>query len=154
MVTRFDIPQKVSSSRLREIAAQSSTPYTLIYTKPTGLRWVNWGLERMLSVAEDTGAAMVYADHFASIDGVVTEYPVIDCQKGSLRDDFDFGGVQLYRTSCLKKAVLSMSNEYEYAGLYDLRLKVSEIGEPVHINEYLYYELELDTRKSGEKQFD
>lgn len=154
MVTRFDIPQKVSSSRIREIAAQSSTPYTLIYTKPTGLRWVNWGLERMLSVAEDTGAAMVYADHFASIDGVVTEYPVIDCQKGSLRDDFDFGGVQLYRTDALKEAAGRMTEDYEYAGLYDLRLKVSQKGGPVHINEYLYYEVELDTRKSGEKQFD
>ena len=154
MITRFDIPQKVSSSRIREIARSSSTPYTLIYTKPTDLKWVNWGLERMLQVAGDTGAAMVYADHFASIGGVMSEYPVIDCQKGALRDDFDFGGVQIYRTSALKEAASRMTEDYEFAGLYDLRLKVSQKGSLVHINEYLYYEVELDTRKSGEKQFD
>ena len=154
MVTRFDVPFRVGSRRIREIALESGTPYTLIYTKPTELEWVDWGLERMIQVARSTGAAMVYADHFASVDGVVTEYPVIDCQKGSLRDDFDFGGVQLYDTAFLKAAAEEMDEDYLYAGLYDLRLKVSRKGELVHINEFLYYEVELDTRKSGEKQFD
>lgn len=154
MVTRFDVPFRVSSRRIREIAAASDTPYTLIYTKPTSLEWVAWGLERMIQVARSTGAAMVYADHFASVDGVVAEYPVIDCQKGSLRDDFDFGGVQLYDTAALKEAASRMTEDYEYAGLYDLRLKVSQKGSLVHVNEFLYYEVELDTRKSGEKQFD
>lgn len=154
MVTRFDVPFRVSSRRIKEIAASSDTPYTLIYTKPTALEWVQLGLERMLQVARSTRAAMVYADHFASVDGVVSEYPVIDCQKGSLRDDFDFGGVQLYDTAALKEAASRMTEDYEYAGLYDLRLKVSQKGQLVHINEYLYYEVELDTRKSGEKQFD
>lgn len=154
MTTRFDIPLKVSSARIREIARSVQTPYTLIYTKPTELRFVSLGLERLVQVAEQTGAAMVYADHFASVGGEVTEAPVIDCQPGSLRDDFDFGGVQLYRTSALKEAAAGMSEDYLYAGLYDLRLRVSRLGSLVHVNEYLYYEVELDTRKSGEKLFD
>ena len=151
---RFDIPLRVSTSRIREIAAASTSDYTLIYTGPAELRWVNFGLERMLQVASDTGAAMVYADHFSSVGGEVQPYPVIDCQQGSLRDDFDFGGVQLYRTDALREAVSRMNEEYEYAGLYDLRLKVSKRGKLVHINEFLYYEVVLDTRKSGEKLFD
>lgn len=154
MVNRFDIPQWVSTARIKEIAEAASEPFTLIYTKPTELRWVNLGLERMIQVAEYTGAAMVYSDHFASMDGKTVQAPVIDCQKGALRDDFDFGGVQLYRTSALKEAVSRMDRDYEFAGLYDLRLKVQQKGELVHINEYLYFEVELDTRKSGEKQFD
>ena len=154
MIKRFDIPFRVSSSRIREVAAGSDAPFSLIYTKPTELKWVNLGLERLLQVAEASGAAMVYADHFSSVGGIVCEYPVIDCQPGSLRDDFDFGGVQLYRTSALKEAVSRMTADYEFAGLYDLRLKVSEKGSLVHVNEYLYYEVESDTRKSGEKLFD
>lgn len=154
MVQTFVIPARVSSAKIREIAASSISEYTLLYSKPTELQWVHWGLERMLQIADSTGAAMVYADHFASVDGVVTEAPVIDCQKGALRDDFDFGGVQVYRTSVLKAACAGMDVDYQFAGLYDLRLKASLLGPLVHIPEYLYYEVETDTRKSGEKLFD
>jgi glycosyltransferase involved in cell wall biosynthesis len=44
-----------------------------------------------------------------------------------------------------------METDYEWGALYDLRLRMKKI---VHINEYLYTEIETDTRKSGEKQFD
>ena len=152
-ISRFDVPLRVSGARIREIADASYGEYTLIYTKPTELRWVAYGLERMIQVARTTGAAMVYSDHFSSVDGVDTQAPVIDCQAGALRDDFDFGGVQLYRTDVLRKAASEMG-DWQYAGLYDLRLCASRMGELVHINEYLYYEVELDTRKSGEKLFD
>lgn len=154
MISEYRIPPRVSTARIREIAAASCQPFTLLYTKPTELRWVNFGLERLLQVAEDTGAAMIYADHFAEIEGEVTEAPVIDCQKGALRDDFDFGGVQVYRTSVLREAAAGMTEEYEFAGLYDLRLRASRLGPLVHVNEFLYYEVELDTRKTGEKLFD
>lgn len=154
MFTRFDIPLRCSTSAIKKIAAQCGTPYALLYTKQSELKWVQQGLERMLQIAEQTGVAMVYADRFAYIGGALQEAPVIDCQAGSLRDDFEFGGVQLYRTSILKEAAASMTAEYEFAGLYDLRLKASRLGQLVHINEYLYYELETDTRKSGEKLFD
>lgn len=154
MISEFRISPRIPTARIREIAAASNERFTLLYTKPTELRWVNFGLERLLQVAEDTGAAMIYADHFAEIEGEVTEAPVIDCQKGALRDDFDFGGVQVYRTSVLREAVAGMTEEYEFAGLYDLRLRASRLGPLVHVNEFLYYEVELDTRKTGEKLFD
>ena len=153
-VTRYDIAPRVSSQRIREIAADCRTEFALIYTKPTELRWVEFGLERLVQVAQYTDAAMVYSDHFATADGVTAPYPVIDCRKGALRDDFDFGGVQLYRASALREAAARMTADYQFAGLYDLRLKVSQKGALVHVGEYLYYEVELDTRKSGEKQFD
>lgn len=155
MITRFDVSPRPSSRRIREIAEEVKTPYTLIYTRPSALRWVDSGLERMLQVAADTGAAMVYADHFSiSAGGEVLPAPVIDCQPGSLRDDFDFGGVQLYRSDVLKDAASEMSDEYLYAGLYDLRLRVSRKGSLVHINEFLYYEVQTDARTSGERLFD
>lgn len=149
-VKRFDVPLRTSTERIRQVAASADTEYTLIYTRETRLDWVHFGLERLLQIAADTGAAMAYADHF---DGE-SPAPVIDYQPGSLRDDFDFGGVQLYRTSVLKEAVASMTEDYEFAGLYDLRLRVSELGSLVHVNELLYYEIETDRRSSGEKLFD
>ena len=135
---------------IKNIASQADTDYTLIYTRPTELSFVHGGLERMVQVADDTLAAMVYADHFNGN----SPCPVIDYQAGSLRDDFDFGGVQLYRTGFLKGAAAAIDGEWKYAGLYDLRLRVSRMGKLVHINEYLYYELDTDTRSSGEKLFD
>lgn len=154
MISTFNISPRISTKEIREISFSASGEFTLLYTKPSELRWVQFGLERMIQVARDTGAAMVYADHFAELGGEMVQYPVIDCQKGALRDDFDFGGVQLYRTSAMLKAAAGMTAEYEYAGLYDLRLRASRIGPLVHVNEFLYYEVESDTRKTGEKLFD
>ena len=153
-IRRFDVSLRISTQELRDIAAKADTEYTLLYTKPTDLQWLQYAPERMVQVADYTGAAMVYSDHFNVVDGQVGEAPVIGYQKGSLRDDFDFGGVQLYRTSALKEAVARMDTDYRYAALYDLRLKVSQTGELVHIGEYLYYEVQTDTRKTGERLFD
>lgn len=143
-----------STDNMRFIAEHATTPYTLIYTKYTTLSFVLFALERMEALMEDTQAAMVYSDHFNQTGDVRTNAPVIDYQLGALRDDFDFGSVLFYRTSALKEAVARMDVTYQFAGLYDLRLKVSQKGALEHINEYLYYDVELDTRKSGEKLFD
>ena len=153
-ITYIDASSFRSTSAVRKIAETTAAPFTMIYLKTTELSFGRFALERFLEVAEDSSAAMVYSDHFKEMDGERVFAPVIDCQEGSLRDDFDFGSVLIYRTSALKEAVARMDAEYEYAGLYDLRLKVSQKGSLVHINEYLYYEIETDTRKSGEKIFD
>ena len=114
-----------------------------------------FALDRMLSVAEDTKADMIYADHYSLVcEGEHTvrkRHPLIDSQKGALRDDFDFGSVLVFRTSSFRRAVRAMTEDYQWGALYDLRLRMKNI---VHINEYLYTEIESDNRKSGEKQFD
>ena len=143
-----------STASVKSIAADSEAEFTLICTKSTELKLVAFALERMLQIADSTGASMVYADHFFMKGDAVEQAPVIDCQFGSLRDDFDFGSVLLYRTSVLRQAVSEMDVDYKYAALYDLRLRASRLGALEHINEYLYYEVETDTRASGEKLFD
>ena len=144
-----------SSAAIRDIAGHSDAEYTLIYTKYTTLELGLFALERMIHIAEDSGAGMVYADRYQVKEGKQTNAPVIDYQFGSLRDDFDFGSVLLFRTDAFKEAAARMNeDEYKFAGLYDLRLKVSQNESLVHINEYLYSEIEDDTRKSGEKIFD
>ena len=151
MISTFYLPGRVCSTKaIKEIAEKSSEKYTMICLKPE-IEWVYLGQERMIQVMEMTGATMVYADHFAKIGESVTEAPVIDYQIGALRDDFDFGAVLLWDTAKLQSLVAQMDTEYEFAGLYDLRLRAEKLE---HIPEYLYYEVETDTRKSGEKLFD
>ena len=151
MISTFYLPGRVCPTKaIKEIAEKSSEKYTMICLKPE-IQWVYLGQERMIQVLEMSGATMVYADHFAKINDVVTEAPVIDYQIGALRDDFDFGAVMLWDTAKLKALVAQMDTEYEFAGLYDLRLRAEKLE---HIPEYLYYEVETDTRKSGEKLFD
>ena len=160
MIDTFYLPGRVcSTAAIREIAEKASAPYTMICLKPD-IEWVYLGQERMVQIMEMTGATMVYADHFAKMNEVVTQAPVIDYQVGALRDDFDFGAVLLWNTAKLKALVSQMDTNYEFAGLYDLRLRATDRmaqtgGEPLaHIPEFLYYEVENDTRKSGEKLFD
>ena len=142
------------SETIRDIAQKATTEYTLVYTKATTLELGYLALERMLSIAEATKAGMLYADHYQIKDDEQIKAPVIDYQFGSLRDDFDFGSVLFFNTAALKASVEKMKVSYQHAGLYDLRLRLSQKYSLVHVNEYLYSEIEEDHRKSGEKQFD
>lgn len=142
------------SETIRRIAAESKADYALVYTKTTTLELGYMALERLLQIAQDTEAGLVYADHYQVKGGELVKAPVIDYQKGSLRDDFDFGSVLFFDAAALKESVQRMTESYQHAGLYDLRLKLSQRYALVHANEYLYSEVEEDNRKSGEKQFD
>ena len=145
----FTLPGRVcSTAQIREIAAKTKGEWTLILLRPE-IKWVLFGLERMIQIGNDTGAVMVYSDHFNP-----NPAPVIDYQEGALRDDFDFGSAILVRTSSLSRVTSEMQQDYQYAGFYDLRLRLSRIGELVHVPEFLYYDVETDLRKSGEKLFD
>lgn len=140
-----------STETLRSIAEAVSEKYMLIYTKDMPLEMGMFALDRILCIAEDTGADMLYADHYKMVDGQRKKHPLIACQKGALRDDFDFGSVLVFKSSSFRRAVRAMETDYEFGALYDLRLRMKNI---VHVNEYLYTEIETDNRKSGEKQFD
>ncbi len=145
-----------STKTLRSIADAVYEKYILIYTKTLPLEMGMFALDRILSIAEDTKADMLYSDFYqvlqaSDAEGLRKKHPLIECQKGALRDDFDFGSVLVFKSSSFKKAVREMDVDYQFGALYDLRLRMKKI---VHINEYLYTEIETDNRKSGEKQFD
>lgn len=149
------IDRMESSNTVMSIAENTDADYLLLCTRMTSVRWGLYALERFLRTADDTGAVMVYSDHYSLEEGALTKHPAIDYQAGSLRDDFDFGSLWLIKSQALLDNVAQTDRvDYQYAGLYDLRLYLSRKGEIFHLNEYLYTEAELDTRKSGEKQFD
>ncbi|MBQ8712704.1 MAG: DUF4922 domain-containing protein [Prevotella sp.] len=143
----FFVESMVSSNAVMAMAEKARAPYVLLFTRPTLVTLGQGALERLLRVAVDSGAAMVYADRAG--------HPAIDYQVGSIRDDFDFGSLWLVKTSLLHTyAMQAGEHDYPYAGLYALRLFLSREGLVLHLNETLYSEAELDTRASGVKQFD
>ena len=144
-----------SSNTIVSIAENTDADYVMICTRHTTIGWGNNTLERFLRVADDTDAVMVYADHYKMVEGKMEKHPVIDYQSGSLRDDFDFGSLWCIKAQALADYIAQPDREeYQFAALYDLRLYLSRVGEIFHLNEFLYSEAELDTRKSGEKLFD
>ena len=144
-----------SSNTIVSIAENTDADYVMICTRHTTIGWGNNTLERFLRVADDTDAVMVYADHYKMVEGKMEKHPVIDYQSGSLRDDFDFGSLWCIKAQALADYIAQPDREeYQFAALYDFRLYLSRVGEIFHLNEFLYSEAELDTRKSGEKQFD
>lgn len=143
-----------STKAIKLIAENSTSDFILFITKSTFINFGNYSLERMLNVAKNTQAGIVYSNFYEEKENVISKHPLIDYQLGSLRDDFDFGPVLLLNTNALKVAVNNFSENYNSAGLYNLRLTISEKYPIIRIPEFLYTTNEDDNRKSGEKMFD
>ena len=146
--------ESCGSRAIRRIAEVQDADYILLYTAPDTIEFGPFALERMLSVAGDTSAGMTYADYYDRQGDALFPHPLIDYRKGSLRDDFDFGPVLLFHAGALAEAAGRMTEDYRFAGLYDLRLKVSQRHPVVHINEYLYCRKEQTAQPGGGQPFD
>ena len=142
-----------SSTTMKKIGAAASADFALLYTKYDTLVPGYFALERLVRLADDSQGGMLYADHYVEVDGVRSNAPVIDYQFGSLRDDFDFGTMLLFNTSCFKLAAAGIDRDFKAAGLYDLRLRLSRIAPLVHVNEYLYTDIAAPKDEAGESHF-
>ena len=153
---QLQIDALLSSKTMQLIALHANSPYILFYTKTNELELGYNALPRMIDYLVPSDAGMVYADHYKCADGVRNSHPVIDYQLGSVRDDFDFGSLLLFKSDAFLHAAAELQKQptYEFAGLYALRLALSRFYRLEHVRELLYTEAEDDLRKSGEKQFD
>lgn len=140
---------------LRTLLQSVKSPFVAFLLKQTSIQLGYRCLERMMMVAEDSDAVMVYADRYEEKAGSITPHPLIDYQTGSVRDDFDFGGLYMVKTEAMSSFFnIEKPQRLRFAAFYALRLHLSRVGKIVHINEPLYTEKETDLRNSGEKQFD
>ena len=155
-IYKIGINEINSTSGIKTITKQSDTEFILLYIKPYPLQLGHKAIERMADYLAPQNSGMAYSDHYIIKENIRSPHPVIDYQEGSVRDDFDFGSLIMFRTDIFRKATecLKTQKDYMYSGLYALRLAVSRISKIVHIREFLYTEVEDDLRKSGEKQFD
>lgn len=139
---------------IKTMATKANADFSLLINKETEIKLGYFALERFIRIAEDTEAGLVYADYYEVADGKQQNHPVTDYQAGSLRDDFNFGPLLFIKTSVLKEAASSINETFNFAGLYQLRLAVSKKHALFHIPEYLYSQIEQETRASGKKIFD
>lgn len=115
------------------------------------------GLRRLLAAAEETGAALAYADFFdVRADGSAVLHPLIDYQPGSIRDDFDFGPLLVLSREALDEAAAELAggDASRFGGLYELRLRLSEVGPVVRLSDPVARRPPADLRTSGQKNFD
>jgi glycosyl transferase family 2 len=114
-------------------------------------------IEKFLSVAGDSNAGLIYSDFKDQADGKTSDHPLIDYQLGSIRDSFDFGAMILISKRAAEDACRiqgRVNEQLRWAGLYDLRLKLSVSSALLRIPEPLYVRVPIDLRTSGDRQFD
>jgi len=117
-----------------------SSKYLLLVAAEAKISCDELSLHRLLKVAGNKRAGLVYSDFILREGNNSRKHPLIDYQTGSIRDDFNFGHLLVF--SC--EAVQSALQKYgplpseENAALYDLRLKISIDHELVHLPEFLY----------------
>ncbi len=142
-----------NSTLFVDAAKRTLAPFTVFMLKELAELPAPDVLTLMCNEMEED-SAMLYCDYSKIVDGALCDAPTIDYQSGSLRNDFEFGPLVVVRTSALKDYALQSLPRCEYAGFYQLRLALSRLGRIQHLPRNLYVEVEADTRKSGEKQFD
>ncbi len=159
------IQHRLDSTTLRSAAAavevlrwfDTSSASHLLWMLSPRIVLTATGLQRLAQVALDSQAALLYSDYFdQQSDGRVTLHPLIDYQPGSLRDDFDFGQVVLLSRDAVRGLADMMEAERiagDYGGWYDLRLRVSERGRVVHLDEPAYLVPAAAEQTTGEAHF-
>lgn len=148
----------LSGEAVRRVLDACSTDYWLWILPGNRITFGARAIERLLQVADDSGAGWLYSDfREQNANGEVADHPLIDYQLGSIRDNFDFGSVLLISRAAVVRAVErygTVSSGLRWGGLYDLRLKISVDSQILRVPEPLYTRTALDTRASGEKIFD
>ncbi|WP_163716803.1 glycosyltransferase family 2 protein [Mangrovibacterium lignilyticum] len=150
----IEVEELYSTQCMKAIAERTQSEYALLLLQNSQLGIGQFAIERLLQLAENSDATMLYADYYEQKEAVFAAHPVITYQEGSLRDDFNFGPAQLYRADVLKTFEAAVTADWKHAGYYALRLLASRMGELLRVPELLFTMTETDTRKSGEKQFD
>ena len=152
-VVAIETDSLTGSALFADAAKRASAPFVVFMLKELAELPSPDALSLMCNAMEEN-SSMLYCDYSKIVDGVLCEAPTIEYQSGSLRNDFEFGPLVVVRTSALNDYAAQRLPECEYAGFYQLRLALSRVGRIQHLSRNLYVEVEADTRKSGEKQFD
>jgi hypothetical protein len=144
-----------SQQTLEHILGDVQTKYLLLLPGPKEVSLGQNDLKKLLGAAESRAAGLTFSDFYEVSQGRATFHPLNDYQPGSVRDDFDFGPMMLYSVPALRRAIEKYGPipPVKFAGLYDLRLKVSIDYFVHHVQEPLYSVIGADDFVAGEKIF-
>ena len=143
----------LSTKELISIANTATTEWLFLQTEAGEIEFLPQAEKRFIEIAEATGAAMVYSDYYQITEDGKNPITTIEYQRGSLRDDFNFGAVILLNTGILKKITTHTPEDYEFAGLYDIRLKISETSSIFRIAEPLYLLTPVSATEAESRHF-
>lgn len=147
------ILKTLSTKELINIANTATTEWLFLQTEAGEVEFLPQAEKRFIEIAEATGAAMVYSDYYQITEDGKNPITTIEYQRGSLRDDFNFGAVILLNTGILKKITTHTPEDYEFAGLYDIRLKISETSSIFRIAEPLYLLTPVSATEAESRHF-
>jgi hypothetical protein len=144
-----------SKETLESLLSIVGTTYLLVMPGFAEVSIKKKNLERILAKAESVKAGIVYSDFYDESAEGKTLHPLADYQLGSVRDDFDFGAMILYSVSAIRIALDNYGPipSVQYAGLYDIRLKVSIDYDIYHLPEPLYLVVGTEESANGERIF-
>ena len=86
----------------------------------------------LIAMQKNPRAGLVYTDYEIITEGKFEEIHLLKHHIGRVRDNQDYGKVFLFRKSFLEQ-VGGFNEELKHHFLYDIRLKLSEVSEIVHI---------------------
>lgn len=155
--SRFIEGDFFSGAAIPRLLDEVKTDYLMLVLPGEAIDLGARALERILEVAEASGAGLIYPDFKDEVGGALTDHPLIDYEAGSIRDNFDFGATYLISKKAADAAIKNhgpVDKRLRWAGLYDLRLKLSIDSTVLRIPEPLYTRVPADQRASGERQFD
>ena len=145
----------LSQETLNLILEGIRTKYLLLFLRPQQISMGPKALEKIVRKADSLKAGLVYSDFYEGNEHGKTLHPLNNYQLGSVRDDFDFGAMILFSASAVHKALKKYGDipNVKFAGLYNLRLKISVDHSVYHLQEPLYSLIEMDEPSGGEKIF-
>jgi GT2 family glycosyltransferase len=137
-------PEDYSSASIRKLLEDADSDVLFIGDPRVAIEPGPQMFDRMTQVLRESRAGIVYSD--------ATGHPRIDYQVGSVRDNFDFGPVVGLSVEVAREAGFDANGRW--SALYDLRLRISERRPIVRIPEPLYSAATVDSRPTGQRQFD
>lgn len=144
----------LSTKTILSICEETDSEFILLILKPLEISFGKFSLNRILEIAEITGAGLIYSDYYEIKNNDINNISLLDYQLGSLRDDFDFGKAIVFRKSVIVEYFSHNKSEFNYAGLYELRLYISRLHPVIRIPENLYSVYLIDKKENDEGQFD
>lgn len=143
---------------MRNVMEVAKAEHILVYNSTTQLTPSYDCIATMEKYMDDLGAHMVYSDFAEWRDDQLVSHPVNDYMRGCVRDDFDFGPLTLISRDAvlpfMKRELPWLLRLTSSAAFYLFRLFAGHRGKVKRIPQCLYSVGGLDSRRSGEKNFD
>ncbi len=139
---------------IRELISKIKTPFAIFIKDPVKVTFTKEGISKLISPLQNDSAILTYSDYINSTNQNET-ISLIEYQKGSVRDDFDFGPVISFNVEKTREAVAKydLLKSKVHSGFYALRLSICLDKLPLYINEPLYSIEVSSTKSSYESHF-